>query len=165
MKGKGDELIALEVSLERVRVRYVAGVGIMCINNPLTGRALAINDMIQTFTHKIQEKYCAGFVPLRTKNLDKTWPVSCVNIKWGGRYSLFYPVTNFRSSSAGSSRHERQIHSRVETRLDQGVMIPAGASVTLTPDVIMTKMINLDPIILRRFVILCDSSSPVTPQG
>ena len=60
---------------------------------------------------------------LRTKNLDKTWPVSCLNIKWGGRYSLFYPVTNFRSSSAGSSRHERQIHSRVETRLDQGVMI------------------------------------------
>ena len=127
MKGKGDELIALEVSLESVGEQCVAGVGIMCINNPLTGRVLAINDMNQTLTHKIQEKFYAGFVTLRTKNLNKTWPVSCLNIKWGGRYSLFYPVTNIRSSSTGSSRHERQIHSRVETSLDQGVMIPAPA--------------------------------------
>ena len=64
MKGKGDELIALEVSLERVRV---AGVGIMCINNPLTGPALAINDMNQTFTHKIQEKLYARFYRQREK--------------------------------------------------------------------------------------------------
>lgn len=73
MKGKGDELIALEVSLESVRERCVAGVGIMCINNPLTGRVLAINDMNQTFAHKIQGKFYAGFATLLTKDLNKTW--------------------------------------------------------------------------------------------
>ena len=44
-----------------------AGVGIMCINNPLTGPALAINDMNQTFTHKIQEKLYARFYRQREK--------------------------------------------------------------------------------------------------
>ena len=67
MKGKGDELIALEVSPECVGERCVAGVGIMCINNPLTGPALAINDMNQTFTHKIQEKLYARFYRQREK--------------------------------------------------------------------------------------------------
>ena len=116
-----------------------------------------------TWIRLLPIKYKKSFTHVftaRGKNLNKTWPVSCLIIKWTGRYLIFHhqlcPVTNlflllhrfltswtpdpFTSWDEPRSRHD-----------------DPDTSVTPTPDVIMTKMINLDPIIIRRFVIFCDA--------